>query len=71
MARITVSKEVYTCGACAHEAAGYTKAELKEDGWAWHEIEGAATRYFVMCGVCERAFEARRQLEASVEAKGE
>lgn len=49
----------YECDSCGAEAWGYTKVELTQDGWKFHERR---TVEFVMCGECEERYAKRREM---------
>lgn len=54
---------VFECDACGHEVSGYSKKELLEDGWKFHDAKKKRT--FVMCGDCEREYQRRREVRAA------
>lgn len=53
-----------TCWSCGFEAVGYSKRDLLEDGWKWHDASAGVM--FVMCGDCERLFASRRATREKV-----
>ncbi len=52
----------FVCDSCGHEAAGYSKRDLLDDGWRW--LDAGVGLTFVMCGSCREAYAKRRQAKA-------
>ena len=55
---VSTATVFHTCDSCSHEVGGYTKKDLLEEGWKFHDVGGG--RMFVMCGACEQLYAERR-----------
>jgi hypothetical protein len=56
------TNDLFECHSCLEQLTGYSKRELLDEGWRWHDA--GRDRVFVCCGVCEARFAARRRAAA-------
>ncbi len=55
----------FQCDSCDHEVSGYSRRDLLDDGWRWHDAGTGLT--FPMCGQCCETYARRRQAKADAD----
>ena len=64
-----MAEEIHLCDACSADdiayVTGYSKTELRKQGWQWRAIPGKKGQSFALCPECVKRYTPAWQVEGA------